>query len=184
MKTYHQYQQDSKQAEEALRKVQSQKSKVEQQLSGKSLTSSRKFKKIEKQEDEVRVMSLGLVLLFACLRGKKYCKFNPYVTNGLSHLYHLDYHFHFRGIWSVVSIIFNFFDENHVSKQNSPSWDAAFCSVPSGAILFAFVPLMDARLISVKCNVLLGSSKQFGSHVKFVFVRVVPLAIASAMLRV
>ena len=59
MKTYHQYQQDSKQAEEALRKVQSQKSKVEQQLSGKSLTGSRKFKKIEKQEDEVRVMSLG-----------------------------------------------------------------------------------------------------------------------------
>ena len=56
MKTYHQYQQESKQAEEALRKVQSQKSKVETQLSGKSLTTSRKFKKIEKQEDEVRVM--------------------------------------------------------------------------------------------------------------------------------
>lgn len=52
MKTYHQYQTDSKQAEEALRKVQSQKSKVEQQLSGKSLSTSRKFKKIEKQEDE------------------------------------------------------------------------------------------------------------------------------------
>ncbi|WAR26158.1 SRGP3-like protein [Mya arenaria] len=52
MKTYHQYQQESKTAEEALKKVQSQKSKVEQQLSGKSLSSSRKFKKIEKQEDE------------------------------------------------------------------------------------------------------------------------------------
>ncbi|XP_053377967.1 SLIT-ROBO Rho GTPase-activating protein 1-like isoform X3 [Mercenaria mercenaria] len=52
MKTYHQYQTDSKQAEEGLKKVQSQKAKVEQQLSGKSLSGSRKFKKIEKLEDE------------------------------------------------------------------------------------------------------------------------------------
>ncbi|XP_052282439.1 SLIT-ROBO Rho GTPase-activating protein 1-like isoform X2 [Dreissena polymorpha] len=52
MKTYHSYQQESKSAEEALKKVQSQKAKVEQQLSGKSLSTSRKFKKIEKQEDE------------------------------------------------------------------------------------------------------------------------------------
>ena len=54
MKTYHQYQTESKQAEEALKKVQSQKAKVEQQLSGKSLSGSRKFKKIEKLEDEVK----------------------------------------------------------------------------------------------------------------------------------
>lgn len=53
MKTYHQYQIESKTAEEALKKVQSQKAKIEQQLSGKSLSGSRKFKKIEKQEDEV-----------------------------------------------------------------------------------------------------------------------------------
>jgi hypothetical protein len=46
---------ESKQAEEALKKVQSQKAKVEQQLSGKSLSGSRKFKKIEKLEDEVNV---------------------------------------------------------------------------------------------------------------------------------
>ena len=26
-----------------------------------------------------------------------------------------------------------------LSKQNSPSWDAAFCGVTSGAILFAYV---------------------------------------------
>lgn len=55
MKTYHQYQVESKTAEEALKKVQSQKAKIEQQLTGKTLSSSRKFKKIEKQEDEVRV---------------------------------------------------------------------------------------------------------------------------------
>lgn len=53
MKTYHQYQIESKTAEEALKKVQSQKAKIEQQLSGKSLSGSRKFKKIEKQEEEV-----------------------------------------------------------------------------------------------------------------------------------
>ena len=33
-----------------------------------------------------------------------------------------------------------FFDENSLSKQNSPRYDAAFCGVTSGAILFAYVP--------------------------------------------
>ena len=33
-----------------------------------------------------------------------------------------------------------FFDEIPLSKQNSPRWDAAFCGVTSGAILFAYVP--------------------------------------------
>ena len=36
--------------------------------------------------------------------------------------------------------LLSFFDENKLSKQNSPRWDAAFCGVTSGAILFAFVP--------------------------------------------
>jgi len=36
-----------------LQKVQSQKAKLEQQLTGKVLSSSRKFKKMEKQEEEV-----------------------------------------------------------------------------------------------------------------------------------
>lgn len=60
MKTYHQYQTDSKQAEDALKKVQSQKAKVEQQLSGKSLHGSRKFKKIEKLKEEVSDLCLEL----------------------------------------------------------------------------------------------------------------------------
>jgi len=63
MKTYHQYQIESKTAEEALKKVQSQKAKIEQQLSGKSLTSSRKFKKIEKQEEEVRSLRMRLIIM-------------------------------------------------------------------------------------------------------------------------
>ena len=33
------------------------------------------------------------------------------------------------------------FDEYRVSKENSPRWDAAFCGVTSGTILFAYVPL-------------------------------------------
>ena len=33
----------------------------------------------------------------------------------------------------------SFFDENHVSKETR--WDAVFCGVPSGAILFVYVPL-------------------------------------------
>ena len=52
--------------------------------------------------------------------------FTPLMTNGLSHPYHLDEStFIFRG---TGSIFFSFFDENHVSKQNSQRWDAAFCS--------------------------------------------------------
>ena len=44
---------------------------------------------------------------------------NPYMTNGLSHRYHLDEPtFTFR--------VIQFFDEFSPSKQNSPRWDAAF----------------------------------------------------------
>ena len=46
----------------------------------------------------------------------------------------------------------SFFDENHVSKQNSPRWDAAFCGVTSGEILFAMSHKKDARLIWVNTN--------------------------------
>ena len=36
-------------------------------------------------------------------------------------------------------IFISYFDEISLSKQNSLRWDAAFCSVTSGAILFAYV---------------------------------------------
>ena len=66
---------------------------------------------------------------------------NPLMTNENSHHYHLDESiFIFRGIRSDLFIFYSFFDENHVSKQNSPRWDAAFCGVTSAAILFAYVP--------------------------------------------
>ena len=63
------------------------------------------------------------------------------MPNGLSHPYHLDEStFIYRGIMSVFVFIFtSFFYENPVSKQNSPRWEAAFCGVTSGAILFAYV---------------------------------------------
>ena len=53
------------------------------------------------------------------------------MTNGFSHPYHLD---------ESIFIFISFFDENHVSKQNNPRWDAAFRGVTSVAILFAYVP--------------------------------------------
>ena len=40
---------------------------------------------------------------------------------------------------TIGPILVSFFDENFVSKQNSTRWDAAFCGVPSGAILFAYI---------------------------------------------
>ena len=67
--------------------------------------------------------------------------------------------FHIVIIWiSPLSVLgtsgvfFNsFFDENHVSKQNGPRWDAAFCGITSEAILFAYVPKKNnARLRWVK----------------------------------
>ena len=54
-----------------------------------------------------------------------------HVTNGLSHPYHLDEStFSFRGIGNIIFISISFFDEIHVSKQNSPRWNAAFCLCP------------------------------------------------------
>ena len=65
---------------------------------------------------------------------------NPYMTNGFSHHYHLDEStVIIRDIMSDFEF-YSFFDEIPLSKQNSPRWDAAFCGVTSGAILFAYVP--------------------------------------------
>ena len=61
---------------------------------------------------------------------------NPYVTNGLSHLYHLDESTFILGASGVF--FFSFFDENCANKQNSPRLNA-FCGVKSGCILFAYV---------------------------------------------
>ena len=66
---------------------------------------------------------------------------NPYLTNGFSHYYHLgESTFIFRGARSDFLFFIQFFDEIPLSKQNSPRWDAAFCGVTSGAMLFAYVP--------------------------------------------
>ena len=67
--------------------------------------------------------------------------FNPYMylMNGFSH-YHLGQStFIIRDIRSDFELLFHF-SIKFLSKQNSPRWDATFCSVPSGAILFAYVP--------------------------------------------
>ena len=51
--------------------------------------------------------------------------------------YHLDESiFIFTGVRGNFSFLFSFLDEIPVSKQNSPRFDATFCSITSGAILF------------------------------------------------
>ena len=61
---------------------------------------------------------------------------NPYLTNEFSHCYQLgESSFIFR----VLGVISNFY-VIPLCKQNSPKWDAAFCGVTSGAMLFAYVP--------------------------------------------
>ena len=65
----------------------------------------------------------------------------PSEPSGLSHPYQLDEStFIFRGTRSNFSFFISFFNESHESKQNSPKYDATFCGVASGAILYAYVP--------------------------------------------
>ena len=64
MKTYHAYQSESKQAESKLRSVESQKNKVEQQLSGKNITSSRKLKGLERQAEKVQHIEVLFILQY------------------------------------------------------------------------------------------------------------------------
>ena len=67
---------------------------------------------------------------------------NPLVKNGPSFSYHLDEStFTFRDIRNICFICISFFDEFSVSKQNRPRWEAAFCGVTSGAVMFFYVPL-------------------------------------------
>ena len=61
------------------------------------------------------------------------------MTNGLSHCYHLgESTVIIRNIRSDFEFLFHF-DVTPLSIQNSPRWDAAFCGVTSGAILFVCV---------------------------------------------
>ena len=63
---------------------------------------------------------------------------------GCSRRYYLDEStFIFRGFLGASGVIFHFISfssKNHISKQNSPRWDAAKRGVTSGAIMFAYVP--------------------------------------------
>ena len=59
----------------------------------------------------------------------------PYLTNGLSHPYHLDESILILGASGVIFNIHYIFMKKHVIKQNSTK----YCGVISGAILFAFV---------------------------------------------
>ena len=47
---------------------------------------------------------------------------------------------------------FFFFDENHVIKQNSLRWDAAFCGVTSALFCLPRSLVKDARLIWANDN--------------------------------
>ena len=62
------------------------------------------------------------------------------MTYGLANHHHLAGSSFILGASGVVLIFTPFSDKFPLSKQNSPRLDAAFCGVPSGAILFACVP--------------------------------------------
>ena len=65
----------------------------------------------------------------------------PYLTNRFAHHYQLDEStFIFKGVRIDFYFFISFLDKIALCKQNSPRWDAAFCGVSSGAMLFAYVP--------------------------------------------
>ena len=78
---------------------------------------------------------------------------NPHVTNGLSHPYHLDQSTFILGALGVIFHFFTLFDEIHVhvSKQNSPRWDAASYL---GLLCLPMSHKKDVRLIWVSYGVM------------------------------
>ena len=78
------------------------------------------------------------------------------MTNGLSHVYHLDETtFIFRDIRSNFSFLFHFncFDENHVSKQNGPDGTPCFSASHLGLFCLPMSHKKDVRLICFKLEV-------------------------------
>ena len=72
--------------------------------------------------------------------------------------------FSFKGTAGVIIHFNSFFDENHVSKQNSPRWDAAFCGVtPEGLFCLPMSHNKDARLIWVNHLQFWFRGQDFGS---------------------
>ena len=63
------------------------------------------------------------------------------MTNGFSHYNHLDESTFILGESGVILNDYSFFYNFSLSKQNSPIWDAAFCGVTSGAMLFCLCPI-------------------------------------------
>ena len=71
----------------------------------------------------------------------------PFIK-GFTHIWRMDFPIIIdwmspRSFLGASGMIFKFipvYDEIPLIKQNSPRWDAAFCGITSGAILFANVP--------------------------------------------
>ena len=62
----------------------------------------------------------------------------------------------FLGVLGVIfNFLFDFFAEISLCKQNSPRWDAAFCGVPSVAMLFAYVSQKDHQVYMSQMNLYL-----------------------------
>ena len=53
-------------------------------------------------------------------------------NNHFSHPYHYDASILILGTTGIIFMFISSCDKIHVSKQNSPRWDAAFCGVTSG----------------------------------------------------
>ena len=92
---------------------------------------------------------------------------NPFMTNGFTHHYHLGkYTFIFRGIRSIFFLLFiQFTDENSLSKQYSPRWDATLCGVTSGAMLFAYVNLFSLLLFIFQDDTVLRDGQNSIYHI-------------------
>ena len=68
---------------------------------------------------------------------------NPLYTGRLFHCYMLDESIaHFRGVRTILSLLFYFWWKNPVSKQCRPWSDATLCGIWSGSALFFYDSFM------------------------------------------
>ena len=76
---------------------------------------------------------------------------NPYVTNGLSHPYHMDESISiFRGVSSIFSFLFHFSMKFLSANRIAPDGTLHFAASHLGLFRFLMSHKKDARLIWVK----------------------------------
>ena len=104
-------------------------------------------------------------------------RFNPLVTNGVSHLYHLDEPIFILGASGVIFILFRFLRNFLVSKQISSDGAPRFAASHLGLFCLSMSHKKDPRLIWVKVTTNEQnqvSAERFNFHLIQIFIDETP----------